>query len=136
MLEPRWYYSRSEDNEYWEGGYDTREEAIAHGLSDYDGETFWIVVADNPPLRLSDWIDDDLLERADERLFDSDRASSEHDCDAIFEATREQETDLVERIKKACDEWQEAHGLIFRANTFFSMGTPECIKGTDPGPDV
>lgn len=123
----------------WWGGTDeevciygpcaTREQVIAEAVSDGIGEFqdedgAWKVgihlcEARKDGLRLADWIMeiDELLERADESVSDSDR-SSENDDPPYFDCTKDQQEDLERRIKAACDEWQSAHGLVFKTWTF------------------
>jgi hypothetical protein len=89
---------------------------------------FQVAEATNPPIMLRDWIGaDNALERADESIYDNDRVSSEYD-DTIFDVTPEQDADLQLRIKKACDEWQETHGLKFKTSTFEKMRSHEEIN--------
>ena len=122
-----WYQARFEEGSY-SGPHATREDAIAEGRDECDGDGFHIAEATNPPIRLADWIGADyMLERADESVFDNDRASNEWD-DVIFSATKEQEADLVVRIRTACDEWQAAHGLIFHCCSFEGMRNHEFIE--------
>ena len=122
-----WYYARHEEGPY-QGPYGSRDEAITEGRGDLcDGDAFWITKATNPPVKLSEWIEADrALELADERIMDSDRCASEFD-ETIFGATQEQQDDLTARLKRACDEWQAAHGLTFHANTFDKMAATEAI---------
>lgn len=122
-----WYYARHEEGSY-SGPFDSRDDAIAEGSGDYDDEYgFWVAEAKNPPVNLSDWIRaDDLLEYAEDSIFDNDRASQEWD-DTVFDATPEQQKDLAARVKAACDEWQKAHGLTFKCSTFESMRNMEFI---------
>ena len=122
-----WYQARFENGSY-SGPHATREDAIAEGRQDWDEDGFYIAEATNPPVRLADWIGATyLLECADERIFDNDRASSEWD-DTIFSATKEQEADLIARIKGACDQWQAAHGLTFHCCSFEDMRNCEFIE--------
>lgn len=130
-------------NEEWMtvGPCATREHAIDEMVQDGSGEfldnsqdppvwknSIYVCEARQDPLRLADWIGADwILERADESLADSDRVSCEHDDGPWFEATPEQEEDLKERLKRACDEWQEAHGLSFTSQTFSHSRNAESL---------
>ncbi len=125
-----WQWWAGSDEEWCTvGPEDTREAIIQAATNDSLGEfqhegggwnlSFHIVEARQDPLRLADWIEADrLLERAEEGLSDSDRVSSEYDDGPWFECTPEQEKDLEERVKRACDEWQAAHRLVFSCATF------------------
>lgn len=118
-------------NEEWctVGPEDSRDAIIQAATNDSLGEFendkggwslgFHIVEARQDPLRLADWIDSDtILERAEDNVADSDRVSTEFEDGPWFECTPEQEKDLEERIKRACDEWQTAHALLFSCSTF------------------
>ena len=122
-----WYHAAYDDSESWHGACATREEAIAEGKAEHDS-SFYICSASSPPLRLADWINaDQVLEQAEEQLFESDRVASECDDGPWFEVTPDQRRDLVERLQRACDEWQAAHGLVFTCRTFEHMSPPERI---------
>lgn len=126
-----WYIAQDKDSDRWIGNHKTREEAIEHGRIEYDGEPFYVVEANNPPLRLSDWVDvDDVLDRAEDAVADSDRVCYEFDEPPYFEMLAEQKKDLEKRLTKAIDEWQDAHGLKFRVYTFDFMSNPERIPGS------
>jgi hypothetical protein len=131
----KWYWARFEDSETWWGGVPTREDAILEGRSDCDDdEGFYICEASNPPVTLADWIGDgdDLIDKAHDSLFDSDRISYEHDDRDIFTATPEQVADLTTRIRAACNEWQAAHGLVFTVRSFEDMSVPEYVPPLEP----
>ena len=131
-------------NEEWlsVGPCPTRQHAIDEMVNDGGGEyldetqdppvwmnAFHVVEAKQDPLRLADWIGADwMLDRADEALADSDRVSCENDDGPWFEATKEQEYDLADRLKRACDEWQFAHSLKFKSTTFSHSRNSETIK--------
>lgn len=126
----QWHWAHHDD-EYWSVPFDSREAAIEAGRLEIESAGFFVAQAINSPIRLSAWIGaDELFDQAEERIFDSDRASSEYD-DEIFSATKEQRHDLAERIKKACDEWQDAHGLSFHCSTFESMTAPERVPALE-----
>ena len=120
----------------------TRQHAVDEMVDDGSGEyldetqdppvwmnSFHIVEARQDPLRLADWIDLDwILNRADEALANSDMVSCEYDDGPWFEATKEQELDLADRLKRACDEWQIAHVLKFTSNTFSHSRNSETVN--------
>lgn len=150
--------STEQDNGWrWWGGYEeewcvygpflTRDEVIAAAQKDRLGEFqaedgtwmtgIYICEARQDPLRLADWIDaEELLERADDNLVDSDRTGAECDDGPWFEATPEQQRDLVERVKRACDEWQAAHSLVFTSKTFSASRKHEHLVVPRAGAEV
>lgn len=124
----------------------TRDEAIEDARLDACGEFqdedgTWkvgvhVVEARQDPLRLADWIDvERMLECAEDQLAESDRVSYEHDDGPWFEATKEQEADIVKRIERACDEWQAAHGLVFTCRTFSASRNHESVVVPHPNDD-
>ncbi|MDI6835412.1 MAG: hypothetical protein QMD99_06825, partial [Rhizobiaceae bacterium] len=133
------------ENEEWctVGPENSREEIIQAATGDELGEyqddggtwrlSFHIVEARQDPLRLADWIEaDELLERAEENFANGDRRADEYDDGPWFECSPEQEKDLAERIKRACDEWQAAHGLVFACSTFSHTRNSEHITVDHP----
>ncbi len=132
----QWYYARHEDSETWSGPFETREDAIAEGRAEilddddegeYDG-VFYVCKTTNPPLRFADWCEaDSIVERAEYQVADSDRTGAECDEGPYFQVKPEVEKDLIDRIHRACDEWQQAHGLVFTCRTFLTMSRPERI---------
>ena len=129
---------------YTSGPHDTRDEAISCATGECRGEFqdgedgnkwklgFHVVEARQDPLRLADWIRaDSLLEIADEEVGEHDRAG-EYVGGAWFNTTPEQDADLVARIKRACDEWQAAHNLVFSARTFSNSRADEFVVVDHP----
>ena len=135
------WWAGANDEWFTVGPCDTKEEAIHQAIGDEVGlrfdksqdppcwtQSFQVVEARQDPLKLSDWIDAErIIERANEALADSDRVSSEINDGPWFEAAVGQESDLIRRIKLACDEWQAAHGLVFHSNTFSHQRNSETI---------
>ena len=123
----KWYVGQGGER-FDAGPLDSREEAIEQGREEYNGEAFDICEAKQDPLKVSDWIDADrILEWAEEQVGDSDRICFEFDEPPYFPVKPEQEKDLTERIKRACDEWQAAHGLVFKVSTFSAARSHETI---------
>lgn len=141
----------------WYGGYndevcvygpcESKEDIIAEAVDDRTGEFqddsgSWkigihISEARNDPLRMADWIDaDHLLNRAEEAIYESDRVCGDYDDGIVFECTPGQELDLQKRIKAACDEWQEAHGLVFTVRTFSHIRNHEYVVVDAPAIEV
>ncbi|WP_417724605.1 hypothetical protein [Salipiger sp.] len=112
---------------------DMMDDGTAEFLDTSEGHPVWthsfhIAEARQDPLRLADWIGlETILERADEWLADSDRVLSENDDGPWFEATAAQAEDLQDRISRACDEWQAAHGLVFTSRTFSHQRNEEHV---------
>lgn len=139
MADTGWkWWAGTNDEVMTYGPHDTREDAIREAqedrigeFQDYDGT--WkigchVVEARQDPLRLADWIDAEwLLERAEESLADSDRVGCDGDEGPWFECAPEQEKDLADRIARACNEWQAAHGLKFSCMTFSAMRNAEYV---------
>jgi len=125
-----WKWWAGPDEEWFEvGPCETREQAFDEAKDYFEGEGFHIIEARNPPLRLSEWADiKNILEHAEDNLEDSDR-TNENDNGPWFEATKAQRADLADRIKRACDEWQDAHGLVFTTTTFAEARNAEYIEG-------
>lgn len=128
--ESPWQWWAGEGEEWLTVGQeDTREAIISAATNARLGEfqhdgggwnlSFYIVEARKDPLRLADWIHDcDIIDHAEDCLADSDRVASEFDEGPWFTCSAAQKKDLQERINRACDEWQAAHGLAFSCATF------------------
>ncbi len=140
-----WEWWASRDAEIYRiGPCKSRDEVIAEATHAGEGiegtaedgshiVTFYIVEAQRGNLRLADWIGaEDALERADESVADSDVTGSEADEPPYFKATPDQEADLAARLRRACDDWQEAHGLTFTCATFSASRNEETITVPDP----
>jgi hypothetical protein len=128
----KWWAGQGGEH-YTSGPHDNREAAVESGRDEFDGDAFEICEAKQDPLKLSDWIDvERLLEDAEEGISDSDRVCADFDEPPFFEINAEQEKDLTERIKRACDEWQAAHGLVFTARTFSNVRNHETFPESEP----
>lgn len=144
MREGEWsWWAGTNDEMFAFGPHKSREDAIEEARNDCAGEVQnakgeWVigvhlVEATNPPLRLAQWAEADrLLELAEEGIFDSDRVSSEYDDGPFFECTQAQENDLITRVKRACDEWQAAHGLVFTCHSFQRTRNKEYVEVAHP----
>jgi hypothetical protein len=137
----KWWSGHDEEN-FALGPFDTRQEAIDAAQHDACGEfqdvdDVWkvgvhLVEARKDPLRLADFIDvEGMLERAEESVSDSDRAS-EYDDPPYFEITPAQESALTERIKTICDEWQAQFGIRPETYTFSAMRNSEYVVVPHP----
>lgn len=125
----RWYAGGAEDAEFWEGPFTTRDKAIAAGLLVYRNGMH-VAEGRNPPVRIADYAPiDRFREICGEELLNSDRVSYEFDDESVFDCTPEQEKDLQERLRRACDDWQQAHGLVFTVRTIAEMRGGEDVPG-------
>lgn len=127
-----WNWWAGSNGEFFEiGPCASREEAISCAVTKGLWEIVHICEAYTPPIQLADWIDvDGLLERADESVWDT-LHRAEFDDGPVFDVTPEQATDLVQRVKQACHDWQTAHGLTFKVNTFQGSRNHEFITMED-----
>jgi hypothetical protein len=99
----KWYYSL--DDDFFQGPFETKSEA----LSELDGSHGWIMEAYKVPLMLSDCIGiDDVFDTAEESAYDLS-----NEGENLFDVTPQQSADLKKRLKKACDDWQSDHSLVF-----------------------
>lgn len=118
-----WYFAPFEESPA-DGPWPSKISAIHAAISDETGlyedeRSFVVFEATNPPVLLSDWVEfDRVLERAEDAILDSDRVSSDYDDGGIFNATPEQEADLIAALKREADVWQARHGLAFVVRTF------------------
>lgn len=139
--ETEWAWWAGRDDEFFTVGPCTsREEAISAAVRDGccedradDGEGFvnriYLVEAQNAPLRLADFIDvEQMIERADEDIGESDRVSYEFgDEPPYFDPTPEQTADLTQRVKAAVEAWQDAHGITVTTCTFSATRNREFV---------
>jgi hypothetical protein len=120
----KWYSGQSD--EYFSDEHETREAAIAA----LDGERGYICEARQDPLRLADFLPDadGVLAQFDDNADDQ----KGEDGDPIFGASDEQKADLLARLKIACDDWQDAHSLVFVPWVFSQVRNQEEIEPTAP----
>lgn len=132
----QWWAGDNEER-YSVGPCATREEAIAEaidadiGLEEAaDGPVNHLCLCEAlifPPQRLADYLDlERIIERAEEKA--DDKGLIDHEGDhRLFAASDDQLNDLAERLKRACDEWQQAHGLVFESLGF------QCVRNEEAG---
>lgn len=115
--------------EWFEGGsFETREEAIAAGENDYDGD-FHIVLARIDPVDLAS--DFDLDSFMDDVDSNGDYLSGQG-ADSVFEnVDRKDLHDLQWRIRKTIREWQielQAKGVEIKGDLFTHQREAEHIR--------
>lgn len=136
----KWQWWGGRDEEWCTiGPFNKKEDVIQAAIEERVGEFLaedgkWyvavhVVEAQQEPVKLSDYIlgADDLVQRAEEDIAESDRASAEYDDGPYFDVTGDQISDLGRRIVIACDEWQGSHGLKFVPSTFSASRNHEHI---------
>ena len=122
QLEWKWYSGTNDEN-FSNGPFDTREQAVA----ELDGYGGYVVLARKVPLRLSEYFDvDTLLENAEDVAYDL----CNEDGDPLFDVSKEQSKDLQARIRAAIDAWQYAHNLTFVPWAFTGTKNLERIEET------
>lgn len=143
-----WKWFAGTNDEYFSiGPHETRDEAIETARQDACGEFqdedgVWkvgvhVVEARQDPLRLSIFIDvDHMLERAEEDVSESEFVNYDYGDDGpFFSATQDQEADLAARIKRVCDEWQDAHGLAYVPRAFSASRNHDYVVVRHPNDD-
>lgn len=136
------WYSGNDEEHFSLGPFETRQDAIDTARDDACGEFqdvdgSWkvgihLVEARKESLRLSEWIDvERMIERADEDVGESDRAS-ENDDPPYFDIGPAYAAVLERRIKAVVDAWQKSSGLTFDTYTFSAMRNPEYVVVPHP----
>jgi len=128
------------DNEEWLsiGPEATRDDAVDEAVGQCVGEFrdeaggkwklgIHVVEARQDKLRLADWIGADrLIERVEEDIFENDVAAEDY-CGEYVNCTKEQEADLVARVKGVCDAWQDECGIVIQMRTFTATRNAEYV---------
>lgn len=120
----QWWHSHNGGEEYY-GPCDTREDAIAEGRDQADGESFIICEARKGGLR--DFINGRVSEWLDDRNDDQgppDEAISERITDAQWK-------DLDARLTEAAKQWADANNIHDRVWAFAATRNDEDIEGDD-----
>lgn len=119
----KWFWWSGFDEESYDGPFETREAAIAN----LNGEFGYVCEARQDPLKFSDWLDmESIFDRAEDAMADNNLTNE--DGGPIFEVSDGQVKDLADRLKRACDEWQAAHGLVFLPWAFTEVRNKEQIE--------
>ncbi len=104
-----WYHARHEDAEHWFGAKATRDEAIAHGRTEYDGEPFFI--CSGQPMK------------HDLTIFDED-------LDSVVCAFQNRNEELFGEDGQGDpeSEWSDVNRdtLVYRLNQTFAQWAEEC----------
>ncbi|ABF71332.1 p080 [Rhizobium phage 16-3] len=105
----KWWAADSEDAEIFQGPYDSREEAIQVGETDFDGESFYVVEADKSVMSAN--IDGEALaERIMEELCDNnEECFGEDGPDDPWAKYDKPHRSLSNAIEKAVEDWLAAH---------------------------
>lgn len=132
------WWAGSNEEIFTSGPHDTRDEAIQDALGNEYFNVFvdatgarnagiHIVEAYIAPLRIADWIGaDDIVERAENRISDG-MVFAENDEGPWFETTVEQAEDLEQCLRKAANDWQDRHKLVFATTTFEGQRNSEYL---------
>lgn len=123
-----WYYGT--DTESLSGGpCDTRDQAIIGGVNDFDGAPFYIVHATmGAPLRLSDTIDADTVDRMIECATENDWFDRSDPDGVELKTTPEDVADLVARLRAAVRAWEvEREICVLNVVMFEDSGAEELI---------
>jgi hypothetical protein len=105
----KWWAADSEDSEVYQGPYETREEAIQVGETDFDGEPFYITEADKSVMRVSlnsDWFSERIMEELCEN---NEECFGEDGPDDPWGAYENPHGSLGKAVEKAVEEWLAAH---------------------------
>lgn len=113
-----WYYSI--DGEQFHGPYDTREDAIAMGRDHAEGTPFEICEANSETPRFT--VSGEYVLES----FEDENASIAGDSESILSPTREQVTDLTNRLTATFAEW--AKGVRTHVWAFGEIRNKELIK--------
>lgn len=105
----KWWAADSEDAEIFQGPYDSREEAIQVGETDFDGESFYVVEADKSVMsanfdgeRYAERIMEDMIENNGECFNEYGEADPWAKYDKPHRS-------LGNAIEKAVEDWLAAH---------------------------
>ena len=120
-----WWYTQ--DEEWWNGPCETREDAIADGREDYGADNFEICEAEQGMYGTPRFYDiEELMNNINEERTDPNG-------DGIFHSglRPEQEHALEHAVREAIQTWMEANGMRTTAWAFENMRNRETIPGVD-----
>lgn len=119
--QPREYgFARRDDSTTWERGFTTREEAVAAGLEEYEGEPFVTgIISDYDanyflPFDVADLLNE-VADAADDELISEENVAGDWTMQlrAVAKESKyiPERNDLFRRLQTAFDEWAAAHNL-------------------------
>lgn len=122
VLDYKWWAGRDEEH-FSLGPFDTREQAIDEGRSEFyddEGPGFHIIEAAKRLLDVSKFMSaaqfvENLLERVDEDIIDE---HGNEDGDPMLDPTPEQEKDLAAMFKATFGAWQLKHKIVVEPYVF------------------
>ena len=120
-----WVWWVGRDDERYTTQCDSREEAVQIAQEEYEGAH--IVEAQKPAsLKLSQQFDVDwFLEYAEDRVWDE--YADPDGGDPVFDMSKEQKADLLEKVRGAIDGWQSLQKLTFQGFRFSAQRNEEYI---------
>lgn len=102
----KWWMAAYEDSEVWNGPYDNREQAVAQGTAEFDGDAFWVFEADKSVCRaainagwIAEHLIEDLIEHNDE-CWGEDGADDAFSNEAIKDLEKSLETLVADWLKR------------------------------------
>lgn len=114
------WVTSANDEYYWSDIYGTKEEAIAAGRDEYNGEVFYVGEVSLPADPECFFGAEDWLERVSEQ--DDYRGEHAEDWDM---STREQRAELTEEVQAVMGRWLDRHGL---RPTFWNVENSERVE--------
>lgn len=132
-----WAWYASDDAENYTVGPEPNRDAIVSaardeelGFIEENGKPelrFWIVEARKADLRIADFcLPSDLFEHAEDEADSLDYGGVDQ-MEEVFTCSQEHQADLKARLRAACEEWQQAHGLSWRSWAFSETRNEETV---------
>ena len=127
-----WTWWVGHDDERYTTQCDSRDEAVQIAQEEFEGA--YIVEAKKPAnIDLAQqFFVDRFLDEAEDRVYDD---HADPYGGAVFNMTKDQRTDLSEKICAAISDWQSLHDLTFQGFKFSAQRNEEYIPPLDSDAD-